>query len=353
MIRYALIGFGGIAENRVAKEGFARDTKRFSAPELYTLKGATDLNPARQQAAEALGLVWYKSVDDILADREIDAVYVATNNASHAALAEKALRAGKHVLVEKPMTTGIADAENLIRIAGERNLSLAVDHMMINNAWNILARNCVQSGKLGVINDSCFHMEFLFGADPAEAKTWRCANRAEMGGPVGDVASHCMYVAEFVFGEPIVKVAAVYYPKLMSMPVEDGAYVKFTLNSGMTGTVKCAFNEPRGGLGGTLGNLGYEIYGDKAALRGFGTMFQISGHKDEAVKIRLELDTFDKQENLVPPAIQNIYQVQIGKHAKSILDGKRLTGEDALHNLKLCDAIHRSAQNGGKLMEIK
>ena len=53
-IRYVLVGFGGIAENRVAKEGYACDKKRFKPLKNAVLVGATDLNPARQKAAEAL-----------------------------------------------------------------------------------------------------------------------------------------------------------------------------------------------------------------------------------------------------------------------------------------------------------
>ena len=57
-VKYVLVGFGGIAENRVAKEGYACDRKRFKALKSAELVGATDLNPARQKAAEALGLKW-------------------------------------------------------------------------------------------------------------------------------------------------------------------------------------------------------------------------------------------------------------------------------------------------------
>ena len=57
-VKYVLVGFGGIAENRVAKEGYACDRKRFKPLKSAVLVGATDLNPARQAAAEALGLKW-------------------------------------------------------------------------------------------------------------------------------------------------------------------------------------------------------------------------------------------------------------------------------------------------------
>ena len=129
-IRYAIIGFGGIAENRVAKEGYGCDKTRFNGLEKAVLTGATDMNPARKEAAEALGLKWYDSMEAILADADIDAVYIATNNASHAALACAALEAGKHVIVEKPAATSVADAQKMVDLAAAKGLSLSVDHMI-------------------------------------------------------------------------------------------------------------------------------------------------------------------------------------------------------------------------------
>ena len=293
-IRYAIIGFGGIAENRVAKEGYGCDKTRFNGLEKAVLTGATDMNPARKEAAEALGLKWYDNMESILADADIDAVYIATNNASHAALACAALEAGKHVIVEKPAATSVADAQKMVDLAAAKGLSLSVDHMMVNNAWNIKAQEVMAAGTLGTVNDSCFHMEFAYGYDPAEAATWRCSKIEEMGGPIGDVASHCFYVAEFVFGKKIAKIAAVYYPKVMPIVAEDGAYIKFFFEDGTQGSVRASFSEFRGGLGGTLTNLGFELYGDKAVLRSFGSMFQLSGHDGEPCRMRLELDDLGK-----------------------------------------------------------
>ena len=351
-IRYVLVGFGGIAENRVAKEGFACDRKRFRPLKHAVLVGATDLNPARRAAAEALGLAWYPTLDAVLADTSVDGVYIATNNRSHVPLALQALKAGKHVIVEKPIATSVADAKKLAKVAKARKLSLTVDHMMVNNAWNVAGRKAMASGRLGKVNDCCYHMEFAYGYDSAEAATWRCSDVAEMGGPIGDVASHCFYVAEFMFGKRIAKVSAVYYPKTMKIKAEDGAYVKFFFEDGTQGSVNAAFSEPRGGLAGTLTNLGYEVYGDKAAMRGYGTMFQLSGYADEPIAIRLEIDDGKTVTKVAPAKIQNIYQALIEGHAKSVLAGKPLTGDDAVHNLALCAAAHASAVRGGKAVAV-
>ncbi len=352
-IRYALIGFGGIAENRIAKEGFACDTTRFQPLKRAVLVGATDVNPKRRKAALALGLKWYRDTEAILADPSVDAVFVATNNLTHAPLARQALEAGKAVIVDKPLAPNSRDARMLVNMAAKRGLSLSVDHMMTHNVLNKKARELIAAGALGAVNDACFHMQFAYGYDPAEAATWRCSNRAEMGGPIGDVASHCFYMAEFLLNSRIKAVRAAYYPKRMAIKVEDGAVIQFDLENGMTCSALVSFCDARGGLGGTLSGLGYEIYGNQAALRGYGTLFQLSGHAGEPFKIRLELDMFTKQKNFTVKKPENVYQGVIEEHAESVLKGAPLSGEEGLHNVLLCEAAHASAKRGGVTVEVR
>ena len=130
-IKYAIIGFGGIAENRIAKEGYGCDKARFNGIEHGVLIGATDMNQARSTAAAALGLKWYKSIDELLADKEVEAVYIATNNASHAQIAIQCLNAGKHVIVEKPVATTIEDAQAKI----DEELEWAQRNPDAKNLW--------------------------------------------------------------------------------------------------------------------------------------------------------------------------------------------------------------------------
>ncbi len=351
-VKYALIGFGGIAENRIAKEGFACDRERFNALKKAELIGATDINPARKEAVEALNLKWYDSTEAILKDGEIDSVFIATNNASHAVIAQQALRAGKHVIVEKPMTTNSVDAAKLMEQAIAYKLSLSVDHMMTENSWNMMVKDYLKAGNLGEVNDACFHMEFSYGSTPEEAASWRCSSPEEFGGPIGDVASHCFYMAEFLFDSEIVELACVYFPRLMGIEVEDGAYIKYKLASGLTGSVKVGFNEPRGGLVGTLSNLGYEIYGSEGVLRTYGTMFQLSGHGGEPVPVRVDVDFGHEQKKLYVNSVHNIYQGVIERHAASVISQDPMDGYEGYHNLKLVLAAHESAKNGGKIIKI-
>ena len=115
----------------------------------------------------------------------------------------------------------------------------------------------------------------------------------------------------------------------------------------------CGYAPFEGKYAGTLTNLGYELYGDKAALRAYGTMFQLSGHPGEPIRQRLELDDGLKTSAVKPAAIRNIYQALIDGHAKSVLDGRPLDADDAIHNLAVCEAVHASARKGGRTVTVK
>jgi 1,5-anhydro-D-fructose reductase (1,5-anhydro-D-mannitol-forming) len=351
-VNYAIIGFGGIAENRIAKEGFARDRKRFRSLPGVELIGAADISPRRRKGAERLGLKWYESPEAALADPAVDAVFVASNNASHFPLGKKALKSGKHVILEKPMATGLAEARTLTALAARKKLSISVDHMMVHNAYNRKAREFVAQGTLGKVNDICLHMEFYYGFAPEEAVAWRCADPAELGGPIGDVGSHCLYMAEFLMGSQIQSVAAVFTPRTLKIRAENGALIRFRMENGLSGSVRVSFNDPRGNLESTILNLGYEIYGTERTLRAYGTLFQLSGHRDEPVKIRLDLEGDETVEVLRLANVRNIYQQIILEHAQSVRSGSRLTGEDGLHNLRLVLAAYRSAAQGGKEIKV-
>jgi predicted dehydrogenase len=347
-VRYAIVGFGGIAENRIAREGFALDSARFKPIPSVRLVGAADIAVTRADAAKKLKLKWFDSVDAICESKEVDAVFIATNNLSHYPIARQLLEARKHLIIEKPITTTLDHAKELIQLAAKNGLSLAVDHMMLHNAYNIKARHIVQKGELGDINHIVLHMEFPYGFTQEEASTWRCSNPEEVGGPIGDVASHCMYMGEFLLNDTMSSLQAVYTPPVIHINAENGAYINFTTKKNVTGTIRVSFSEPRGPGKSTLLNLGYEVYGSKKTLRASGTLFQLSGHPREPIPLRLEVDDFHSSTKKVKvPKVRNIYRTVIQNHVDSILNGPRCTGDDALHNLDLVLKAHESAKGNG------
>ena len=224
--------------------------------------------------------------------------------------------------------------------------------MMTKNAFNIEARRLVESGALGMIEDICLHMEFLYGSTPEEAGSWRCSRPEEMGGPVGDVGSHCLYMAEYLTGKRIVSIGCAYLPPTLGIAVENGAFIQFELSDGLMGTARLAFNRPRGGIATTIRNLGFEIYGTEGVLRSSGTLFQLSGHPDEAVRIGLELDRNGVVESVDPPSRPNIYRAQIAEHARSILAERPQDGREGIDNLALLELCHESARLGGRMLHV-
>ncbi len=89
--------------------------------------------------------------EKVLANTDVAAVAIATPAATHAPLARAALQAGKHVLLEKPMTLSVREAEELVRLAEARKLTLMVDHTYIYSPAIDKIKSLIDSGELGDI----------------------------------------------------------------------------------------------------------------------------------------------------------------------------------------------------------
>jgi predicted dehydrogenase len=89
--------------------------------------------------------------DALLARSDIDAIAIATPVRTHAPMGLAALRAGKHVLVEKPLAPSVADAQQMVRLAREKNLTLMVDHTFIYSGPVRRMKAILDSGELGDI----------------------------------------------------------------------------------------------------------------------------------------------------------------------------------------------------------
>lgn len=98
-----------------------------------TVKKVADARPERLNQLHKIfpGIEGVASADDILQDPTIDAVVIVTPVFTHFELARKALLQGKHVLVEKPMTASVAEADELINLAAQKGCTLMVDHTFL------------------------------------------------------------------------------------------------------------------------------------------------------------------------------------------------------------------------------
>ncbi len=85
----------------------------------------------------------------VLDDPRVDGVVIATPAASHFVLAKQVLEAGKHVFVEKPLATKVAEVDELSRCAAERNLVVMTGHTFVYNSAVRYVKNLIETGELG------------------------------------------------------------------------------------------------------------------------------------------------------------------------------------------------------------
>lgn len=144
-IRIGLIGFGYWGPN------IARNFTESDSFDLVSI--ADESEPQRIRASKKFpASTILDKADQIINDPSIDAVAIVTPPESHFQLAKASLLAGKHVLIEKPVTTKSSDALELIRIASEKNLTILVDHTFVYSPPVNFIRQYIKSGNLGKIH---------------------------------------------------------------------------------------------------------------------------------------------------------------------------------------------------------
>ena len=144
MIKVGIIGCGKIAQKRHIPEYLENPESEIG--------GYYDLNQARAaQLAGQFGGKAYASYQELLADKSIDAVSVCTANHTHAEITIAALKAGKHVLCEKPMATTLEDCEAMVRTAQEQHKILLIGQNQRLAKAHQKARELIASGAIGKI----------------------------------------------------------------------------------------------------------------------------------------------------------------------------------------------------------
>lgn len=142
MINIGIIGFGYWGPNLVRNFSNVNDAKVFSIAE-----SRGDRHSVIQNNYHDVEIV--NSAEELIDNSMIDAVVIATPVFSHYQLAKKALLAGRHVLIEKPMTASSVEAEELIEIANTKELTLMVDHTFLYTGAVQKMKQLIEEGQLG------------------------------------------------------------------------------------------------------------------------------------------------------------------------------------------------------------
>jgi predicted dehydrogenase len=150
----------------------------------------------------------YRTFDEVLADDAVQVVHLAVPNVLHYPFAEKALRAGKHVLCEKPLAMTSKQSAELVKVAGECGTAAGVCYNIRFYPLNLQARHLVESGELGdihAVNGSYVQDWLLYDTD----YNWRVL--ADQGGElraVSDIGTHWIDLVTSITGLEVESVFA-------------------------------------------------------------------------------------------------------------------------------------------------
>jgi len=202
-IRWGFVGAGNVTEAKASPAGaFTQDGSQVVA--------VARANRSRAAAfAQANGIDRaYASVDDLVADPDVDAIYVCTPNHLHRQHALSAIRAGKHVLCEKPLAISSEDAADIVGEATRRGILLAVPYY--RRFYPVVERlhEIVQSGRLGTLVSAQAVCHGWFQPPPetaqsAERPAWRTRRETSGGGTLTDIGSHRIDLLCWLLGEPV------------------------------------------------------------------------------------------------------------------------------------------------------
>lgn len=194
MTRYAVVGAGWISQEAFMPAVAATSNSRMQAIVSGNAQGARRL-------ADFYGIpevLDYKDYDALVASDRIDAVYIALPNDLHADYTIRALKAGKHVMVEKPLATTLAEGEAMIAAAAASGSFLMTAYRLHTEPATHAMLDTVRSGRIGdpVYVAATFGFQTQEGNHRLKAGHW--------GGPLPDVGVYCLNAARHIFAaEPI------------------------------------------------------------------------------------------------------------------------------------------------------
>ncbi|MGE4563267.1 MAG: Gfo/Idh/MocA family protein [Victivallaceae bacterium] len=316
-VRFGLIGCGKIAEANHFPEVLSLG-KDGEIVAMYDIKPGAAAKLAKKFKSKA---VICKSEAELLA-ADIDAVIIATPNCFHYPQTLAALNAGKHVLVEKPMASRIADADAMIDLARKKKLVLHVNQSMrYVPLWCEIKRR-LDAGAIGTpIHARCLRAA---SASPdvgwSKGATWFVQKKYE-GSLVTDIAVHMADALQWFFG-PVKSILALNRNRTHEVPDNVNALLDFA--NGATGSLELSWTFPTG-----CGAL--ELYGEKGTLRMLadGSGFEIIPAGGKAPTVVKAADV---------PAVANSHACFVEEVRNAAADGW-LIGRNAL---ALCCAIIES-----------
>ncbi|HOJ39726.1 MAG TPA: Gfo/Idh/MocA family oxidoreductase [bacterium] len=345
-LQWGVIGAGGIAYRRTIPEGIlpAKNARLVAVMDIV------------KEVADRIGKEFqvpaYTREKDLLADKSVEAVYIATPANKHYQQAILSLQAGKHVLIEKPMALKIEECQEIVSLAERKGLKVGVDFMMRFHTLNRKIREMVAQGQLGVpvmarAQLSCWY--------PPIKGAWRQILRLGGGGSLMDMGCHCIDLLEYLLASRVKEVACFTGRLVHAYPVEDTAVMTVRFANGAIGIVDTCFNIPDNSSQNVL-----EVYGSQGSILATGTIGQTPGGQAMAYLEKAPRGYDARQQRTVSFRTEvkakpfNTYQAQIESFSGAVINDQPVPvpGQDGLWNQKIMLAAYLAARKG-KVVQVK
>ncbi len=224
----AIIGFGGMG-------GWHQESITEKVPEINVV-GVYDVREEAMQKARERDLRTYDSVDAVINDPNVDIVTIATPNNFHKDLAIRALRAGKAVVSEKPVTMNSKELEEIIEVSKETGKLFSIHQ---NRRWDKdyrIVRTVLESGLIG----KPYFIESKVQGSRGSMHGWR-GHKLNGGGMLLDWGVHLIDQVMDMFKSPVIAVDAHLLP-IMNDEVDDNIRVTLRFEEGVTVMLEMATN---------------------------------------------------------------------------------------------------------------
>ncbi len=338
MLKIGIIGCGKIAQVRHIPE--------YMSNENCKVIGFFDRTYDRaEEMVEKYGGVAYRTYEELLDNKEIDAVSVCVANHMHAEITIAALRAGKHALCEKPMATSIEDCETMVSTADNMGKKLLIGHNQLLTPAHKKAKKLIESRLIGDI----LIFKTTFGHEGPETwsinpgpDTWFFDKNAAVMGVMADLGVHKTYVIQYLTGQKVIETTARLatldkkdsYGNLIG--VDDNAFCIYKMENGIVGTMTASWTYYGPEDNSTV------LYGTKGIMRIYDDLkYSIIVMLHSGEKIYYDIENIQTNENQTKSGVIDLF-------IKSILEDKdtELSGKNALSSMRAIFASIESSNTG-------
>lgn len=319
-IRYGIIGFGLFAERAIA--GAIEDSPN---SELVAIQKRS-LRLAREKA-DALSIPHaFLSPAQLVACPDVEAVFIVSANSAHHDETITAARAGKHVLVEKPMAINALEAKHMVEECDRNHVKLMVGQVVRFSPVVRRLRDLVQSGSLGRIISA--RADYSFNARLSR-RSWLYDRALAGGGPVFDIGIHCLDTLSFILHDQVRNVQSQLSPLPTATATERTATLALQYSKGTLASITCSFEAP-------ARHIYIEIVGTDGLASS--SDFTLS-----ATRLRLNVsyrtDTIETREQAIDFDVPNLYTEEVTAFSDCILNNLEspVPGKEAWHHQKVLD----------------